>query len=59
MNKKNYIKPELKELGTVERMTQAFGGQPVQDTAFIGNVAIPGSVLGLQGSQDGILVPVP
>ena len=57
--KKQYVSPKLSVHGRVEEITEAFGNSQVDDTAFIGNQQHPGSSFGLQGSQDGILVPVP
>jgi hypothetical protein len=53
--KQSYETPKLIVHGTVEEMTQAFGGSDAQDTIIYGAFAFPGN----GGSTDGIVVPQP
>jgi hypothetical protein len=58
--KKAYNAPQLTVYGSVQDVTQAFGGGGAKDTFIIGNnpTPIPGESLGLSGSEsNGVLVP--
>ncbi|MBD2494856.1 lasso peptide [Nostoc sp. FACHB-280] len=59
--KKAYEAPKLTNYGSVENVTHAFGTPGPKDTFQIGNnpTQIPGEVLGLDGSQNGVLIPQP
>lgn len=50
---KTYKVPEIRELGTITSLTEAFGDKVDTDTAFI-NGEIFGTGL---GSRDGVVVP--
>ena len=51
--KKPYTPPTLTVHGTVEEITQAFGGGSAQDTIYYGRMSFPGN----GGSQDGVVIP--
>lgn len=55
--KKSFVAPQLKNHGALSEVTQAFGDPGPSDTLFLGNASFPGSVLGLSGSQDGVVGP--
>lgn len=57
--KKAYNAPKLTNYGSVQDVTNAFGTPGRQDTFQVGGQTFPGSVVGLSGSQDGVLVPEP
>ncbi|MBD2494854.1 lasso peptide [Nostoc sp. FACHB-280] len=57
--KKAYTAPQLTNYGSVQSVTNAFGRAGGTDSFFIGTnpTPIPGSTLGLSGSQNGVLIP--
>jgi hypothetical protein len=57
--KKAFTAPSLKHHGALQEITQALGSSSAQDTIFVGGKSFPGSVLGLSGSSDAILIPKP
>ncbi|AFY45037.1 lasso peptide [Nostoc sp. PCC 7107] len=59
--KKAYEAPKLTNYGSVQNVTHAFGRPGETDTFQIGDnpTQFPGEVLGLEGSVNGVLNPVP
>ena len=54
--KQTYVTPELTVMGSVEKMTQAFGDPSAKDT-----IELPSgfTISGFPGSQDGVVTPRP
>lgn len=54
--KQTYVTPELTVMGSVEKMTQAFGDPSAKDT-----IELPSgfTISGFPGSQDGVVTPKP
>ncbi|OCQ99482.1 hypothetical protein BCD64_10520 [Nostoc sp. MBR 210] len=57
--KKAYAAPQLTNYGSVQSVTSAFGRAGGRDTFLIGSnpTPVPGSTIGLSGSQNGVLIP--
>ncbi|MBE9005964.1 lasso peptide [Fortiea sp. LEGE XX443] len=55
--KKAYNAPQLTKYGSVQDVTNAFGTPGGRDTFQVGGTTFQGSVIGLSGSQDGVLIP--
>ncbi|WP_157087552.1 lasso peptide [Anabaena sp. CA = ATCC 33047] len=57
--KKAYNAPQLTIHGSVENITNAFGTPGANDTFEVNGQSYPASLIGLTGSQPGIVVPKP
>ncbi len=55
--KKPYIIPQLTMHGSIEDITQAYGGDGSSDTVEFNGETFPGSMFGASGSRDGVVVP--
>ncbi|WP_157087551.1 lasso peptide [Anabaena sp. CA = ATCC 33047] len=55
--KKAYNAPQLTIHGSVENITNAFGTPGANDTFEVNGQNFPGALIGLSGSQDGVVIP--
>ncbi|WP_156481633.1 lasso peptide [Anabaena sp. 4-3] len=55
--KKAYNAPQLTIHGSVENITNSFGTPGANDTFEVNGQNFPGALIGLSGSQDGVVIP--